>query len=236
MGTMSLLHFEESAEGPRYTPEPESGRRVREPVFNNGAWPVLVLVGAIVGGYALQSRVDVNVIAAAFAFTPDAFETGRWWTLVSSLFIHGNWPHALMNAAFILAFGTPVARYFGLGAGGAFWFFTFYLACGMLASLPFAAVHSGEAVALMGASGAASGLMGAAARLIAGYGRPGPILSRPVLGFGAAWVIVNLIMAVVGAAMVPGAGDAAIGWEAHLAGFAAGVLLIGLMGRLARRA
>jgi membrane associated rhomboid family serine protease len=204
-------------------------------MFNKGAWPVLVLVGAIVGGFALQSLADLNVVAAAFAFTPDALGTGRWWTLFSSQFVHGGWAHALMNAAFILAFGTPVARFFGLRLGGALLFYGFYLASGALAALGFAAVHPGQAVALIGASGAASGLMGAAARLIAGYGQVGPILSRPVLGMGAAWVIVNLIMALVGAALVPGAGDGAVGWEAHLAGFAAGVLLIGPFGWLARR-
>ncbi len=230
-----MSHFQESADGPRFTPGPDDERRMREPVFNRGAWPVLALVGAIVGGYALQSRVDVDTVAAAFAFTPDSLATGRWWTLFSSQFLHGGWSHALMNAAFILAFGTPVARFFGLGLPGALLFYAFYLTCGALAALGFAAVHPGQAVALIGASGAASGLMGAAARLIAGYGRVGPILSRPVIGMGAAWLIVNLIMAVVGAALVPGAGDAAVGWEAHLAGFAAGVLVIGPFGWLARR-
>jgi membrane associated rhomboid family serine protease len=233
---MSISRFQESADGPRYTPGPEDAPRTREPIFNNGAWPVLALVGAIVGGYALQSRVDVDTVAAAFAFTPDALETGRWWTLFSSQFLHGGWAHALMNAAFILAFGTPVARLFGLGLSGALFFYAFYLACGALAALGFAAVHPGQPVALIGASGAASGLMGAAARLIAGYGRVGPVLSRPVLGMGAAWLVVNLLMAVVGAAMVPGAGDAAVGWEAHLAGFAAGVVLIWPFAWLARRA
>ncbi|WP_374577200.1 rhomboid family intramembrane serine protease [Phenylobacterium sp. J367] len=87
----------------------------------------------------------------------------------------------------------------------------------------------------MGASGAASGLMGASARLIGGEGRPGPVFSRPVLGMGAAWLIVNLVLAVVGSALVPGSGDAAVGWEAHLAGFAAGVLLFGPVAWLARR-
>jgi membrane associated rhomboid family serine protease len=227
--------FEESAEGPRFTPDPEQERHAREPVFNNGAWPVLMLVGAIVGAYALQSQVDLQRAAAAFAFSSEAIGQGRWWTLFSSLFVHGGWAHCLMNAAFILAFGTPVARFFGLKIGGALAFFLFYLACGALAGLAFAAVHPDERVALMGASGAASGLMGAAARLIAGYGRVGPILSRPVLGMGAAWLVVNLVMAVVGAALVPGSEDAAVGWEAHLAGFVFGVLLIGPAARLFRR-
>ena len=87
---------------------------------------------------------------------------------------------------------------------------------------------------MVGASGAASGLMGAAARLIGGHGRPGPMFSQAVTGMGMAWIIVNVIMAFSGGLLIPGAGDAAVAWEAHLAGFAAGVLLIRPFGWLAR--
>jgi membrane associated rhomboid family serine protease len=233
---MTTAHFQDSPDGPRYAPEPDPGPRAGEPVFNNSAWPVLALVGALVGGFALQSLDGAGGAVMALAFVPGDLTHGRWWTLFTSQFLHGGWAHVLMNAAFILAFGTPVARFFGLRLGGALIFYGFYLACGALAALGFAALHPNQPVALIGASGAASGLMGAAARLIAGQGRVGPVLSRTVLGMGAAWLIVNLILAVVGAAIVPGAGDAAVGWEAHIAGFLAGVLILWPFARLARRA
>src|SRR5205085_5386991 len=38
---------------------------------------------------------------------------GRWGGLITALFVHGNWPHAIFNALFLLAFGTPIARLFG---------------------------------------------------------------------------------------------------------------------------
>jgi membrane associated rhomboid family serine protease len=88
---------------------------------------------------------------------------------------------------------------------------------------------------MVGASGAASGLMGAAARLIGGQGRVGPVFSQAVTGMGLGWLIINLILAVTGGAFIPGAGDAGVAWEAHLAGFVAGVLLIGPIGWLAGR-
>ena len=128
----------------------------------------------------------------------------------------------------------PVARFLGTGARGVSAFLVFYLACGALANLAYAAVHPGEEALLVGASGAVSGLMGAASRLIAGRGRVGPILSRPVLGMGGAWLAINLLIALVGFA--PGAGDAAIAWEAHVAGFVVGVLLFGPLVRVLRRA
>jgi membrane associated rhomboid family serine protease len=52
---------------------------------------------------------------------------------------------------------------------------------------------------------------------------------------GAGWVVINLLIAVVGGSFLPGTGGAGVAWEAHLAGFAAGVLLIGPLGRLSPR-
>jgi membrane associated rhomboid family serine protease len=74
--------------------------------------------------------------------------------------------------------------------------------------------------------------MGACARLIAGHGVPGSYFSAPVIGMSAAWIIVNLVIAVVGFA--PGMGDTPVAWEAHLFGFAAGLVLIDPFTWLAR--
>jgi len=198
----------------------------REPIFN-APWPPLALTAVIVAGYGLQAFTPDNAGFFAYAFSPRDLQDGRWITLFTSLFIHGSWGHALMNAAFVLAFGTPLARYLGSRPGGAGLFFLFYLASGALASLGFGLVHAGQAVELVGASGAASGLAGAAARLIAGRGEIGRIWSPVVIGMGASWLIVNLLIAVVGFA--PGAGGAPVAWEAHIFGFAAGVLLCQLL-------
>jgi len=194
----------------------------RQPVFN-APWPALALTGIIVGGYLLQGFFPMEEVVRNGAFSAAALEEGRWQTAVTALFLHGSWPHALMNAGFALAFGTPVARCLGVRPAGVGMFVLFYLACGVLANLAFAALHPGDPTPLVGASGAVSGLMAAAAQLIAGRGRPGPILSAPVIGMGAGWLAVNLLVAFTGIA--PGANGAIVAWEAHLAGFAAGLLL-----------
>ena len=236
---MHAAYFEAPAHGAPRTPsdgQPEPQHRPPpEPVFN-APWPALLLTAVIVGGYALQSRFDLQSVALSFAFSPAHLEDGQWNRLFTSLFLHGNWPHALMNAAFALAFGTPVARFLGVRLAGAALFLLFFLACGVLSSLGYAALHAGEQSALVGASGAVSGLMGAAARLIAGRGLMGPILSRPVLGMGLAWLLVNLLVGVIGSSMIPGAGGVAIAWEAHIAGFLAGVLILPPFAWAARRA
>ena len=175
-------------------------------------------------------------MAQAYGFSAVALEQGRWPTLLYALFLHGSWPHALMNAAFALAFGTPLARWLGVRPMGALLFYAFYLACGVLASLGFAALHLGSPEPLIGASGAVSGLMGVAARLIGGQGRMGPVFSRTVIALGGALVVINVLVGVIGSALVPGAGGAPIAWEAHLFGFAAGVLLGGPLAWLAKRA
>lgn len=216
-----------------FEPDPPP-RPPREPVFNAPA-PTLALVALIVGGYGLQSLIPGDGPLRMFAFFPAGLPYGRWETVATAIFLHGGWSHALMNAAFALAFGAPTARFFGERLAGWLWFFGFFLVCGVLANLAFAAVHPASTVAIVGASGGVSGLMGAASRLLAGHGRVGRLFSPPVLAMGGALVAINLVVAILGAAFVPGADGASIAWEAHIAGFLAGVLLIGPVARLARR-
>jgi membrane associated rhomboid family serine protease len=222
--------FEEPTPQPRQpAPQPEpqpNPRPAREPIFN-APWPALLITAVIVLGYGVQSVLPEGPVLEALAFSPAGLAEGRWWTTVTALFLHGGWPHALTNAAFALAFGTPVARFFGEQARGAVGFFAFYLAAGVLSTLGYALLHLGSPGLLVGASGAVSGLMGAAARLIAGRGRLGALNSPAVLGMGAALLIVNLLIGGLGSSLIPGTGGAGIAWEAHLFGFAAGVFLVG---------
>lgn len=201
----------------------------RQPFFNAPWPPVLISVG-LVGLYALQSLAPLELVVERFAFSPARLAAGDWASAVSALFVHGTWTHALLNAAFALAFGAPASRFLGTGTSGVIGFFLFYLACGVLANLGHAAMHPGDATALIGASGAVAGLMGAAARLIATRGeRLGPLTSPPVISMSLALLIVNMLLAVFGA---PGSGGMPIAWEAHLFGFAAGLLGIGVITRL----
>lgn len=199
----------------------------------NAPWQAVAVVALIVGGYAVQTLFPVDAVLAAYAFSPANLTPGRWETIITSIFLHGGWAHAMMNGAFALAFSTPVARLFGPKLEGALLFFGFYVLCGVLANLGYAAVHPGGHGLVVGASGAVSGLMGAAARLIGGRGRVGPMFSPTVLSMGGGWVAINAIIAVFGGAFMPGAGNAGVAWEAHIAGFIVGALTIGLFARLA---
>lgn len=204
----------------------------REPIIN-APWPAAVVVAAIVGGYVLQTLVPQEPLLTRYGFSPAAFDAGARETVVTALFLHGSWAHALLNGSFALAFAPPVARLFGPRVAGVAAFFLFYLVCGALGNLGFALVHPGSNAIVVGASGAVAGLMGAASRMMAGRGTLGPIISRPAIGMALAWVAVNMIVAVVGFA--PGVGDGPVAWEAHLAGYAAGLLLIRPAAALFRR-
>jgi membrane associated rhomboid family serine protease len=233
---MPVSFFQDTSNDPRrgFPQGPTPDRRpVREPVFN-APWPAMALVVLIIGGYALQTRLSESLLAP-WIFTPAALQSGEWRSLFTAIFLHGNWAHAITNAAMALAFGTPLSRYLGEQPRGAFAFFAFYLLCGVLGNLGFAAVHPGSAAGVVGASGAISGLMGAVARLIGGRGRLGSLASPTVLGMGFALLVVSLLIAVLGGSWVPGAGGAGVAWEAHLAGFLAGALLIDPFAFLAGR-
>jgi membrane associated rhomboid family serine protease len=200
-----------------------------EPIFN-APWPALLAAAAVIVPHILLLKADEATIES-LALVSQAFWEGRWTGAITMMFVHGGWAHAIMNAAFALAFGAPVARLLGLNGRGGGIFCLFYMACGALSSVGYAAIHPDSTNAVIGASGAVSGLMGAAARTMDYPGRVGPILGARVISLGLGWLVVNLVMAVAGGLLTMGAG--AVAWEAHLVGFAVGVLLIGPFARWA---
>jgi membrane associated rhomboid family serine protease len=219
---------------------PDSGGDVRltrtEPAFN-APWPVLTLIVVLIVAHAARTWLGVDV--DRFALSSDDLRAGRWAGLVTHLFVHASWPHVLLNSVFILAFGSPVARFLGTGARGAFAFAVFFLVCGVLAGAGFAGMADGLARlgwgpadwGVVGASGAASGLMGAAARLIEGRGQLGRLGGRTVVSMSIAWILANVVFGVTG--LAPGTEGAPVAWQAHIMGYFAGLLLVSLAGRLA---
>ncbi len=226
----------------------ESGESApqREPVFNLPKIVVALLaicVGIhLVRAYILTDRQDFEVILR-FAFIPirytggytlDVYAFAGPWTYA---FLHGGIAHLVVNMVWLAAFGSPLANRIGAARFLAFWLVTSLAAVGLHFVL-----HPFDPAPLVGASGAISGMMGAAARF--GFqidrrqGRgafAGPVLSIPavfrsraVVTFLAVWMVVNLVMGLgVG---VPGS-ENPIAWEAHIGGFLAGFFLVRLFDR-----
>jgi len=202
----------------------------REPIFNA---PILTLAlpAVILAGYGLQtllppaSQVD---LFNAFALTPPLLRAGHWDLLLSHMFLHGGWSHAILNAAFCLAFSTPVVRAMGRGAGGVLSFLLFFLLCGVIAGLGYCLLNWRDNVPIVGASGAISGLMGAASRMMrAPPGRLNGFTRGPVVAMTVFWCGVNAASAFVPYLLMPGLPEgASVAWQAHVVGFLAGLLLI----------
>ena len=168
--------------------------------------------------------------AAARFFLGDG--TAQPWTGLTYALLHGGWTHVGLNGIWLLAFGTPVARRFlvFLAAGSAAGAATHY------ALFPF------DLNPLIGASAAVSGCMGAATRfifppgsrdeaveagLVTAVHRPavslvGLVRDRRAVTFLAAWFLTNLLTGLGSVSMR--LTDAPIAWQAHIGGFALGLL------------
>ncbi|HEV2082087.1 MAG TPA: rhomboid family intramembrane serine protease [Brevundimonas sp.] len=199
----------------------------REPAFK--APPIVLLLALSMPAlFFFQERLpDMGL---SLALHPRRVMEGDWTGLATSMFLHGDWAHAIMNAVGALAFATPVARMLRGGAG-AVAFSLFYMACGILSAVGYVLVHPDGLDPVVGASGAVFGLIGASTRIV-GPGIVLPLLDRRVLTMCAMWMGVNLVIGLIGLG-ASGVG-ARIAWEAHAAGFVVGVLAVGPLGRMFR--
>ena len=89
------------------------------------------------------------------------------WTLLTYAFLHGSWTHVLLNSVWLVAFGPPIARRFGSAR-----FLLFMAVTAIFSALAHWASASMDFSPLIGASGADSGLMGAATRFMFQPGAP----------------------------------------------------------------
>ena len=217
-------------------------RRRGEPVLNMPgiviAAILLCVAVHLVRVYVLTTQQDLEVLFHG-AFIP-ALYSGDFPLDVTAVtrpltyaFLHGGLLHLAVNMIWLAAFGTPLANRLGVSRFVAFWAVT-----GVAAVALHFGLHPFDEAPLIGASGAISGMMGAASRL--GFrterrngmtrfgGRPLAISevfrSRSVLTFIGIWMVVNLATGLIGGG--PGV-DGQIAWEAHVGGFLAGFLFIG---------
>jgi membrane associated rhomboid family serine protease len=232
----------------------ERGVSAREPIFNvpGPVLAVLAVLLAVHAGRTLLSPEDDAHLVYALAFIPARYqgfasqlpggEAAKYTSLVTHLFVHGDWTHLAFNGAWLLAFGGAVAQ-----RVGALRFFAFALVTGIAGALAFFALNADVAVPVVGASGVVAGLMGGtmrfffsaldsgglralreAPRAVALTPLKAALLDRRVLLVSAAFVLVNVLVVLgLNSDLAPGG----IAWEAHIGGYFAGLLAFGFFDR-----
>jgi len=154
----------------------------------------------------------------------------RGLPFITYMFLHANWTHVAINCVWLLAFGPIVARRLGTLR-----FLVFFLLCGIAGAALHLALNWGSDAPVIGASAAVSGLMAAGFRMLPepAPDQPiAPIISPRILIWSALWTAVNAVAGLTG--LGTGGQVELVAWQAHLGGYAAGLLLAGPFDSLAR--
>jgi membrane associated rhomboid family serine protease len=148
-----------------------------------------------------------------------------YFTLITSMFMHGGWGHLLGNMLYLHIFGDNLENRMGHAK-----YLAFYLITGVLASLAHVfssvMVPGTELIPSLGASGAISGVLGGNLILfpkrrvnaLLGWF----IVQVPVLLALGLWIAFQIIS---GLGMLGGQNDG-VAYAAHIGGFIAGMLLV----------
>jgi len=224
----------------------------RQPIFRAPPVVLWLIAGLALahGARVMGSPARSQAIIDAFAFVPAHYshafmashigQAGTFWDqvvpFVSYMGLHNDFTHLAVNCLWLLAFGPTVARRFGAPL-----FLAFFVVCGVAGAATHLAFNWGSPVPVIGASGAISGLMAAAIRMLpqmAPWAVPGeaplaPIFSRPIVTFTLVWAAINIVAGLTGLGL--GGEGGLIAWQAHLGGFAAGLVLCGPLDRLRPR-
>jgi membrane associated rhomboid family serine protease len=176
-----------------------------------------------------------------------AFIPARYWlpgnwvfdllTIVTSMFLHGGLLHVGSNMLYLWIFGDNVEDRLGHGR-----YLLFYLLCGFAATFAHALFSPASRVPAIGASGAIAGVLGAYL-ILWPHARVMTLIpifffitirELPAILLLGLWFVLQLFSG-VGSLGVTDAQDlAGVAYFAHIGGFVAGIVLIGLFGGFRR--
>jgi membrane associated rhomboid family serine protease len=149
-------------------------------------------------------------------------------SLFTSMFLHGGWMHLVGNMWFLWIFGNNIED-----AMGHLRYLAFYVICGMIASASHILAYPDSTIPSIGASGAIAGALGAYAML---YPRARVwtlifVVFFMRLMYIPAWIVLGIwiLLQFINGSMAAGTQNAGgIAFWAHVGGFIAGILLVGL--------
>ena len=196
-----------------------------------GVTITLIVLNVLV--FLLQSSLSdrgQEAFVYAFGLVPAYFS---FVTVFTSMFVHGGLAHIAGNLLFLWIFGDNVEDRLGHLR-----FLCFYLLCGFLAALAQLFLDPDSTIPMVGASGAIAGVMGAYlvlyphSRVLMLFPFPVFLFELPAIAFLGMWFFVQFLngigqLPVFQQDQISGG----VAFWAHVAGFAAGVVLVVFMRR-----
>jgi len=198
--------------------------RMMTPFVNYGLIALNILV--FFHQFRLPS-VDLQAFVYAYGAVPVEITNGQgYFSLLTSMFLHGGLLHLLSNLLYLYIFGDNVEGVMGHGR-----YLFFYILSGIGAAALHIAIEPQSMVPMVGASGAISGVLGAylvkfpRARIlilfwIIFFVNTVRVPAIFVLGF---WFFMQLTSGISSLGMESGGG---VAWFAHIGGFIVGLVLV----------
>lgn len=198
----------------------------------------IIVINILIFLYELQMGPQLESFLIEWGFTParfferqlaNFFDFSRFYTVFSSMFLHGSLFHVLSNMWMLWIFGDNVEDNMGHGR-----YLVFYLVCGFLSVFAQGMLSMSSMVPLVGASGAISGVLGAYFVLYPGarvltlvpifilfY-----LVELPAYFFLGLWFLIQAIQGSAHILTSDAEFQGGIAWWAHIGGFAAGFILV----------
>jgi len=189
----------------------------------------LILICSLIFFYQLSLSIfDFNNFVKYFGITPFKLinnANDQWFTVLSSMFVHGNLTHLAGNMVYLWIFGDNIEDSFGKIR-----FILFYLLCGTAAVFSQILYDPNSSTPMIGASGAIAGVLGAYLIL---YPRAKiwvfmwiifivRLITVPAFIVLGIWMFLQLIN-------VLDQGTSGVAYSAHIGGFIAGMILAPLL-------
>ncbi len=152
----------------------------------------------------------------------------NYFTLLSSMFLHGGWFHLIGNMMFLWVFGNNIEDSMGHVK-----FVLFYVISGVAAALTQMVVNPDSTIPMVGASGAVSGVMGAYILLypharihtfifLGVFATTMQLKAGVMLGY---WILLQILGSIPS---LTGVDRGGVAFFAHIGGFVAGLIFVKL--------
>ena len=224
----------------------DSVSRTHEPIV------VWTIMGLNIAAFFYQlglSEEELQYLLYQHALVPRRYFSPGWGDmyglsptdfppLLSNIFLHGGWLHIILNLWTLYIFGPALEDRLGRLR-----FAILYLLAGVAASITHAIFNAASMIPALGASGAIAGVIAAYAvrfpyawvRILVPIVFIPLFFSIPAIAFAAIWFFMQLLQG-ASELMSPFQLGAGIAWWAHIGGFIAGWLLLGVLDPSAPRA